>query len=297
MLSRLRTAALGAALVATVTLAPFASTASNSAVVNSSARAHEQARRVAPPPVVPDITGFDVVMMGHSFFIPVVAPLAQHAADAGLNDHTQFLEFSGGSGGAPIALWNNPSTRARIQAALDGGGVDLVGMTYHPDHPGVEGYQRWIDEALVANADTSFFVGFPWLPSPTLFSSASYRSTWLDAYDTVALELIDELRALYPDVEIFAVPYGRAAAELFALFDAGSLPDVSALVSRDGDGIFVDGFGHAGPILQEVASLVVLRAIYGIEVSSDEFDSTFSFDTRALADAIIDVHDPGYNRR
>ena len=257
---------------------------------------HEGIRgALAPAERVPSTTGFESLFIGHSFFVPVVRELPFHASTAGFGDHSQSTVFSGGPTGAPKALWDNPTKRAQIQAVLDSGDVEMVGMTYHPDHPTLEGYRHWIDDALSHNGSTRFFVGFPWLPDPRLFDARSYRSTWADAYDSTAKTIIDDLRTEYPGVEIFAVPYGQAAAELIELFEDGNLPDVDSLVSRDGAGIFRDGGGHADEILRDLASLVFLRAIYGVELAEYDYDPGYLIDLKAIGDSIMSAHDPRYN--
>ena len=252
------------------------------------------------PPLVavfrPDVvTGFDSLFAGHSFFRPFADGMAVHAPGAGFTDHTQSVVFSGGASGAPEALWNNPVKRAEIQAILDDGDVELFGMTYHPDYPSLTGYRNWIDEALAANPDTRIFVALPWLPAPASFGAANFASIWHAAHDTLFHALIDDLRAEYPGIDIFGIPYGQAAVELYSLYDAGQLPDVDTLVSSTGDAVFRDAFGHADDILVELGRLVWLRAIYGVDLSTYDYDPGYVTDLKAIADAIMDEHDPAYD--
>ena len=107
--------------------------------------------------------------------------------------------------------------------------------------------------------------------------------------------MIDDLRELYPGVDIFEIPYGKAAGELYSLFDAGQLPDVTSLVSNSGDGIFSDNFGHADDILVELGRLVWLRAIYDVDLSTYTYDPGYTTDLKAIADAIMDAHDEDYD--
>jgi hypothetical protein len=263
--------------------------------INSGALARTPAVRLDNQRPTRSQTGFHSLFIGHSFFRPIADQMSFHAPNAGFADHTQITVFSGGANGAPQALWDNPTKRAEIQAALDGGDVELFGMTYHPDHPTLEGYRRWIDYALSRNPATTFFVGFPWLTNPGTMDSDTYGVTWSGAYDTIAKNIIDNLRVEYPNVDLFAIPYGQAAVELYSLFESGELPDVDALVSRAGDGIFRDDFGHADTILLDLASLVWLRAIYGVELSSYDWEPNYVLDLKAIADAIMAGHDPRYD--
>ena len=76
-------------------------------------------------------TGYNSLFIGHSFFRPVADGLPFHAAQAGIVGHTQSTVSAGGANGAPQALWEDASKRAEIQAILDGGDIELFGMTYH----------------------------------------------------------------------------------------------------------------------------------------------------------------------
>ncbi|HAP78427.1 MAG TPA: hypothetical protein DCR14_20385 [Acidimicrobiaceae bacterium] len=254
---------------------------------------HADRLDVVLPPL--PTTGFDSLFIGHSFFQPVAERLAFHAPNAGFVDHTQTVVFSGGATGAPKALWDNPTKRAEIQAVLDRGTIELFGMTYHPDHPTIEGYQNWVNYALMRNPHTTFFVAFPWLTNPGSYSASAFASTWSSAYNTIAKGIIDDLRSQFRGVRFFAIPYGQSAAELYTRFSQGNLPDVSALVASNGTGVFRDSFGHAGFILRELATLVWLDAIYGVDLATYDFDPGYTTDLKAIATAIMDAHDPEYN--
>ena len=111
-------------------------------------------------------TGFTAMLMGHSFFDPFATALPAHAQRAGFPDHSQSQLYSGSSSGAPQALWEDADKRNAIQAVLNNGDINLFGMTYHPDYPGIEGYHEWVNYALQKNPDTRFFIGLPWLTFP-----------------------------------------------------------------------------------------------------------------------------------
>ena len=254
------------------------------------------------PPLVaifrPDvITGYDSLFIGHSFFRPFADGMPTHAANTGFTDHSQVTVFAGGANGAPEALWNNEAKRAQIQAALDTGDVDLFGMTAHTDYPTLTGYHLWFDYALEQNPDTRFFLGLPWLPYPATYASAAeYSAAWHTTHETAwHVGLIDALRADYPGVDIYGIPYGQAAVELYDLYDAGQLPDVETLTGASDEAIFTDALGHPGDILKELGRLVWLRAIYGVDLSSYDYDTGYTADLLAIADSIMDEHDPAYD--
>ena len=50
-------------------------------------------------------TGFNVLGMGHSFFRPFIDGMPNHAAQAGIVNHTQSKVIAGGVNGTPLALW------------------------------------------------------------------------------------------------------------------------------------------------------------------------------------------------
>lgn len=239
-------------------------------------------------------TGYNSLFIGHSFFRPFAEGMPFHTAQAGIVGHTQSVVFAGGAGGAPQALWENATKRAEIQAILDGGDVELFGMTYHPDHPTSEGYENWIDYALAQNPNTRFVLALPWATHPGSTSAAAYASTWHAGHATAWHDLLDDLRLLYPGVEIDCIPYGQSALELRFLFEAGDLDDVDFLVSGSGDAIYSDSFGHADDILVDLGRLVWLNAIYGVDLNAYAYDPGYIADLRGIAQSIMDDHDATY---
>ncbi len=242
----------------------------------------------------PQSTGFNSLFMGHSFFRPFADGMPFHAAQAGIVGHTQSTVTAGGSNGAPQALWENASKRAEIQAILDGGDIELFGMTYHGDYPTSEGYENWIEYALAQNPNTRFALALPWGPNPESTSAAAYASNWHLGHSTGWHDLIDTLRALYPGVDIFCIPYGQSALELRLLFAAGNLDDVDFLVSATGDAIYADTFGHADDILKDLGRLVWLNAIYDVDLTTYAYDPGYIADLKGIAQSIMDGHNAAY---
>lgn len=126
-------------------------------------------------------------------------------------------------------------------------------------------------------------------------TAATYRSTSEAVYPAIAGSIVDDLRLRYPDTSIFAIPHGMAAVELFDRWEPGALEDISELVGSDGSGIFRDDFGHADHILEDLASLVWLRAIYDVDLSAFDAGYPRVIDLNAIADGILDTHDPDYD--
>lgn len=239
--------------------------------------------------------GFDSLFIGHSFFRPMAEEMAVLAPLAGLDAHTQEVVFSGGATGSPEGLWLQDTKRATIQAELDEGDIDLFGMTYHPDYPSLTGYVNWIDYALAANPDTIVFVAIPWITNPVNYTAASYAAALDVGYPAVAYPLIDSLRDEYPDTTIFAIPYGLSAGELYTRYADGELDDVTELVGSNGSGVFRDGFGHADHILEDLASLIWLQAIYGVDLAAFDAGYDWTVDLNTIASSILAEHDSAYD--
>jgi hypothetical protein len=244
-------------------------------------------------------TGLESVFMGHSRFIPFAQGMPFHvgpAGQAGFPDHEQTTFINAGVFGSPLWLWNEPNYKAAIQALLDTGNIDLLGMTYHYDAPGMEGYRNWVSYALSKNPDTRFFIGMPqpWYPEDN--DSLAYEAIW-EGEHVVAHTIIDTLRAEYPHVDFYCIPYGQSAVELHKLHSAGNLPDVQYLVDpAPGNSVFLDNrYAHPNQILIDLGELVWLKAIYGVDLSTYDDGSGYTTDLKAIATDIFDSHDPNYN--
>ena len=265
-----------------------------------SASVVDQALGYTAPPLIaifrPTVnTGLQSLFIGHSFFVPFAHGMAFHASEAGFVNHGQSVVFSGGATGAPQALWENASKRQAIQNILDQGDTQLFGMTYHFNYPSMEGYRNWVDYALAQNPDTRFFVAMPWLPNPADTPASNYDAVWHAVHPAIAHPIIDTLRAEYPGVDFFCVPYGQSAAELRNLYAAGNLPDVQTLVSGTQDAIYRDAFGHADDILVALGELVWLRALYDVDLTNYAYDPGFQTDLKSIASDIMAEHDSAYD--
>ncbi len=237
--------------------------------------------------------GYSSLFMGHSFFRPFADGMPDHTERAGIAEHTQVVVFSGGSGGAPMALWNNASKRTQIQAALDTGEIELFGMTYEPTYSTTEGYERWFDYARDNNSETIFFVFFPWLDFPQNYSDQEYIDIWMAAHATAWQAFIGSLQELYPDSEIFSVPYGQSAIELRRLWADGNLPGIN-LTGNASSSIFTDAKGHPGDILRDLGRLVWLDAIYGVDLLNYSWNHGWSVDLQGIAHDIMEEYRDKY---
>lgn len=258
------------------------------------------------------IEGDKMMLMGHSFFRPFADQLPYHAIRAGVDGHTQNVEFSGGESGSPLSLWEDAEHRANVQAVIDSGDVDVFGMTCcdwqvtadgerELDSEGnpilsIEGWKTWFDYALAKNPNTEFFIGIPWVDYPNDYTDAeAYAEVWGAFYHTLVLPAVDDLRLLYPGVTIYTIPYGDGVNELRELFEAGYLPDVSNLQGPSDTSLFTDDKGHGGKLLKDLVEYIWIDAIYGVDLETYDYDDGYQTDLKALAKSIMDAHDPNYN--
>ncbi|NRB38931.1 MAG: hypothetical protein HRU20_10780 [Pseudomonadales bacterium] len=249
-----------------------------------------------PSPSQTDNKGYNILFIGHSFFRPVAEGMTAHADRAGIVGHTQKIVYSGGASGSPQALWENINKRTQIQAILDAGDIELLGMTYHPDYPEIDGYAIWAKYALQQNPNTKFFIALPWQTNPSSMDSATFKTTWADGHPLATHAHIDTLRTTYPGNDFYCIPYGAGAAELYKLYDQENLTDVQTLISQGGnEAIFTDNFGHPDDILVTLSQVIWLDAIYQVDLSSYNYDPGYITDLKTIASDVMALHDSAYN--
>ena len=111
--------------------------------------------------------GYNMLLIGNSFFKPYAQHLDAMAMSAGFENHSATVVFRGGENGRAINFWNdsNSSAHNTIKTTLDQGGIDYFGMTAGslPDDP-TAGFKEWIEYALQNNPDITIFISIP--PSP-----------------------------------------------------------------------------------------------------------------------------------
>jgi hypothetical protein len=159
--------------------------------------------------------------------------------------------------------------------------------------PSTEGYELWFDYALAQNPNTKFMLGLPWLDFPSQWNAGECVSALRIDGVTVWRDLIAELRLLHPDVTIIDVPYGLGVAELRLLFDAGVLPDVSALTGPYDDSLHIDNKGHGGGIVFDLSLLIWLNRIYDVDLSTYDGPLEYTADLTAIAASVLDAYDAG----
>ncbi|MBL6649088.1 MAG: hypothetical protein ISP56_02360, partial [Flavobacteriaceae bacterium] len=107
--------------------------------------------------------GYNMLLMGNSFFRPYADHLNNLAIQADLNEHNSTVVNRGGELGRPINLWNDSNTEEHnlIKSTLDQGNIEVFGMTsgydIDSDNP-TEGHSSWIQYALQNNPNIIIFI-------------------------------------------------------------------------------------------------------------------------------------------
>ena len=247
--------------------------------------------------------GQNMLLMGNSFFRPYARRLNELALDAEFLEHRDTGVFRGGVNGTPIGLWNNEDTNNEIKQLLDGGNIDLLGMTgyYNQSNP-TSGFSEWIEYALQKNPNVKIFISIPPIDFP-----ADWQQTAEDAglnnirelyeffvNDHTHKTVIDQLREMYPSTVIFSIPTGWATFDLEEMHQNDLLLDDISLFGSFERAIFTDAKGHQGEVVVTTGALIWLSSIYGVHLRNNDFDTGFNTDLHTVAEEIVVNHDPEY---
>ena len=259
--------------------------------------------------------GYNMLLIGNSFFRPYADHLNNLATEANLNEHTSTVVNRGGENGRPINLWNDSTTEEHqlIKSTLDQGNIEVFGMTsgydIDSDNP-TEGHSAWINYALQNNPNIVIFVAigsfdFPYgdsngtRPDWDTFASDNGFNSVQEFYDYyinefIHKEIVDELRLEFPSTKIFTIPTGWATKNLAQMNLDNELLDDISMVGPRSSSIFTDERGHQGQIVFETGTMIWLNSIYNVDLSSFNYDTGFTTDLHAIAQDIIDSHDSNY---
>lgn len=224
----------------------------------------------AAPPCYPiPADGASVLVAGHSFFVPIAESFDLLARVNGFSAHSIDSYFRGGGSGAPLALLENDTDRAAIEAKL-ADQPDIFGLTLWITTE-IEDYEAWIDIALSYNPEVRIFIGVPWLPF-THSLSAEQVTEAVEVFDESFVPIIVELRRRYPGTRIDYVNYGKMVDIMFSRYHAGELPDISCVTPvgcGGGAPLFTDNnLGHAGPMMEQLCALTWFGVLYGADIVS-----------------------------
>ena len=262
-------------------------------------------------------TGYNMLLIGNSFFKPYADHLNTLATEANLNEHSSTVVKRGGELGRPINLWNDSNTEEHqlIKSTLDQGNIEVFGMTsgYDIDSENpTEGHSAWIRYALQNNPNIIIFIAigsfdFPngdsnsTRPDWDTFASDNGFNSIQEFYDyyineVIHKEIVDKLRLEFPSTKIFTIPTGWATKNLAQMNLDNELLDDISMVGPKSTSIFTDEKGHQGQIVIETGTMIWLNSIYDVDLSSFNYDTGFTTDLHAIAQDIINDHDPNYKQ-
>ena len=261
--------------------------------------------------------GYNMLLIGNSFFRPYADHLNNLASYANLNEHSSTIVKRGGENGRPINLWNDSNTEEHqlIKATLDQGNLDYFGMTsgydFDSENP-TEGHSAWIQYALQKNPNIIIFIAigsfdFPngdsnsTRPDWDTFASDNGFNSIQEFYDyyinkVIHKEIVDELRLEFPSTKIFTIPTGWATKNLAQMNLDNELLDDISMVGPKSSSIFTDEKGHQGQIVIETGTMIWLNSIYNVDLSSFNYDTGFTTDLHSISQDIINNHDPNYKQ-
>ena len=261
--------------------------------------------------------GYNMLLIGNSFFKPYADHLDNLASEANLNEHSSTVVKRGGELGRPINLWNDSNTEEHqlIKSTLDQGNIEVFGMTsgYDIDSENpTEGHSAWIQYALQNNPNIIIFIAigsfdFPngdsnsTRPDWDTFASDNGFNSIQEFYDyyineVIHKEIVDKLRLEFPSTKIFTIPTGWATKNLAQMNLDNELLDDISMVGPKSTSIFTDEKGHQGQIVIETGTMIWLNSIYNVDLSSFNYDTGFTTDLHAIAQDIINGHDPNYKQ-
>ena len=250
--------------------------------------------------------GYNMLLMGHSYFKPYANRIGEIAIDAGLINHNQTYVFSPGASGFPIGLWNDTGAKnQRIKETLDAGNVEVFGMV--ADSRGLnesfEGTRNWIAYALQNNPDITIFLSISPPNFPNDWEQTAQQSGFATVQETftahinqnVHLELIDSLRAEFPSTNIFSIPTGKASIDLWQMYKDDLLLDSILETGPFEISLFTDEQGHQGEMTAYTGALMWLKGIYKVDLSTNDYVTGFNTDLHTVAEDAMNSHDPDYN--
>tara|TARA_B100000768_G_scaffold110951_1_gene102866 strand:- start:370 stop:1233 length:864 start_codon:yes stop_codon:yes gene_type:complete len=259
-------------------------------------------------PTIEEQLGYNMLLMGHSFFKNYAHRIGEIALDAGFVNHTQTVVFSSGASGFPINLWNDTGVDNQyIKAILDNGDVDLFGMVADtrllPDES-LAGHRYWIDYAIQNNPEVAIFLSISSPSNPLQWvqmAEALGYATVQDAYyahinQDCHAALIDTLRAEFPSTNIFSIPTGKASVNLWQMYHDDLLLDDTQYMGAFENSLFTDSMGHQGEMIEQTGALMWLKGIYNVDLTANDFETGFETDLHAVAEGAMNSHDSDYNQ-
>jgi hypothetical protein len=249
--------------------------------------------------------GYNMLLIGNSFFKPYAEHLENLAIDAGFKNHNATVIKRGGDNGRPINFWNDSTSdeHQQIKSILDQGGIEFFGMTSgHDSENPTEGHRAWIEYALRNNPEITIFIAIPTVDYPADWDQRAQLNGFnsieeLYEYfinDVIHTTIIDSLRAEFPSTKIFTIPTGWAIINLNQLRQDSLLLDDIQFMGPKANSIFTDEKGHQGQIGIETGTLLWLNSIYGVDLETNNYETGFNTDLHGIAKKIMDNHNSDY---
>ena len=249
--------------------------------------------------------GYNMLLIGNSFFKPYAEKLDDLSILAGFENHNSTRITRGGENGRPINFWNdsNTSEHQQIKATLDQGNIDIFGMTagHEPEDP-TEGHRAWINYALQNNPNIIIFIAIPQIDFPADWEQRAQEygfETIQELYDyfvndIVHHQMVDQLRIEFPSTKIFTIPTGWTSVKLDQMNENNELLDDISRFGPQSTSLFVDPKGHQGDIIRETGTMLWLSSIYGVNLSNFTYDTGFNTNLHEIAKQITESHDSNY---
>ena len=229
-----------------------------------------QATRPTTAPVAPP-HGLRVFTAGHSFHVPIIAPLAEMAAAGHIEKHVVAgRQMIGGS--TVTQHWDLPDNKNSAKAALNKGEVDVLTLSPHflmPD----DAIDKFTDLLLAHNPNGRVTVQSSWVPRDGVILGA-FKNAQRDDADTAAIRantaqfsqrvrdqvkaINDRLAAKCGRQVVFEVPVGDAVARLREKVAKGEVPGIA----RQSE-LFGDDLGHGKEAVYLLAAYCHYAVIYG----------------------------------
>ena len=252
--------------------------------------------------------GYNMLLMGHSYFKPYAERLKEVSIDAGFINHNQTFVFSSGGSGFPISLWNDTGAKNQlIKETLDAGNVDVFGMVADSRQiagQSFEGTRNWITYALQNNPEITIFLSISSPNQPDNWEQTAQQSGFTTVQEAFAahinqnvhIALIDSLRTVFPSTNIFSIPTGKASIALWQMHKDSLLLDNIDYMGPFETSLFTDTHGHQGKITASTGALMWLKGIYKVDLTTNDFDTGFNTDLHTVAEEAMNSHDPDYNQ-
>ena len=224
--------------------------------------------REAPP------AGRRVFITGHSFHMPIVQPLDQIVASAGINGH-RLVDKQGIGGSSVTKHWELPDDKDKARKAIKAGEVDVLTLAPNRDPMPDPAIDKFTALLLEHNPRGRVTAQASWYPmdgpgnDPRTFTNAkrdaadpsTFRKTWAPFLDKLR-DQVKELNAKYDATAhrqvVFLVPVGDAVIRLRERVARGEVPGIAAQSA-----LFRDNLGHGKEPISVLTAYCHFAVTYG----------------------------------